>query len=229
MQEAIDAFEAKDRNDFTFGDRSTAFLTAHDTVGDPSPTHVAAAPKLTNETYTVLFLAADAIDPARRLELEEERRASFDSLGDGGRINAVIGPSTKLALVIDSLAKAPAIVHIGGRGHHRHELVFVGDDGTSRHLPPERVARIFRKLDKPPTLVLFGTPGSMPLAAAAVRYVPYAIGFQERVNGTRLLRFSTEFYWHIASHFELDIPRAFALAKRFVGDQGFLFEHSVTP
>ena len=103
------------------------------------------------------------------------------------------------------------------------------DDGTTQHLPPERVARLFRELDEPPSLVVFGTPGSMRLAAATARYVPYAIGFHERISGRRLSSFSTELYRQLSSFPTLDIPRAFALAKPLAGSEASLFEHSVTP
>lgn len=175
---------------------------------------------------TILLFTANAVDPARRLELEEELRAILDALKRSrtrDRFTARISPSVTFTTVIHDVDDhTPAIVHFGGHGHHHGELILRGDeDGSERRIAPEHVATLLASLHTPPTLVVFAVCYSEALAAAAAKHVPYAIGFRGEVQDRMLPRFSAALYERLAARPALDVPHAFGLAKLAVTADGF--------
>jgi SEFIR domain len=197
------------------------------TIPAPTPQPVPAPVPMPAPQDTILLFTANAVDPTRRLELEEELRAILDALKRSrtrDRFAARISPSVTFTTVIHDVDDhAPAIVHFGGHGHHHGELILRGDEeGSERRIAPEHIATLLSSVHTPPTLVVFATCYSEALAAAAAEHVPYAIGFHGEVQDRMLPRFSAALYERLAARPALDVPHAFRLAKLAVAADGFI-------
>jgi hypothetical protein len=166
-------------------------------------------------TKIVLF-SVNATLAGHHLQLEHEMaaiKAAIRAAQCREQYALEICPAATVETMIRALDEIePEVVHFCGHGD-RHGRIMVNEAGADHHVSPETMAQIFAALTKPPSLVTFATCSSYAAASAVAAHVPYVIGFEGEIYDDMLPAFSRVFYERLASHCELDVPRAFRLAK----------------
>ncbi|MEM9456563.1 MAG: SEFIR domain-containing protein [Myxococcota bacterium] len=153
------------------------------------------------------------------LRLDKELRAIkkvLDGSRLGDRFELKVSPMASFLDVIRDLdVHQPAFVHFGGHGDSASgHLVLEGErEGDETFVSPEQIATLLANLRRPPTLVTFSACCSAKMAQAAARYADHAIGFDGEFDDATAPRFSAALYERLMSHAQLDVKRAFEMAR----------------
>ncbi|MEV1073931.1 effector-associated domain EAD1-containing protein [Micromonospora parva] len=141
----------------------------------------------------VLCLSAGPVDH-NRLRLGAEHRAILDATARSRRpVLAILQPAARTTDLINRIIDAePHIVHFAGHGSAAGELLFEDDDGWSRPVPVDALARLLASIPKLQSVVLtscfsgsyagrltevsdtvIGSPGPLPDACAHALVAPF--------------------------------------------------------
>lgn len=176
-----------------------------------APSVAAAAPAV------ILLCMANAAHPHQRLRLEEEVRAIDDALRRSmqrGRYLLRVCPAATFTKIFHELDDhEPTFVHFSGHGAPSGDLILKGERDDELLVPPTRMAELLEALRKRPKLVTFATSYSQGMAELAVRHAAFAIGFDGPLDDETALLFSATLYERLASRAEVDIQRAFIMAR----------------
>ncbi len=183
----------------------------------PTPMPVVTPSASTDAPATILLCTANAAEQSRRLRLEEELRAIEDAL-TRSRLRERYQPRMSLAVTFAKVLHElddhePMFVHFSGHGDRSGDLILKGEGDDDLHVPPARVAELLAALRTRPMLVTFATCHSRALAKAASQHAAFAIGFDGRLDDDSAPLFSATLYERLASHAEVDVQRAFKLAR----------------
>jgi hypothetical protein len=196
----------------------------------PSPTASPPTPAI------ILLCTANAAHPGRRLQLEEELRAIDDAL-QRSRLRDRYTPRMCLAVTFTKVVHElddhePTFLHFSGHGDRSGRLILKGERNEELHVPPASMAQLLAMLRTRPTLVTFATCHSRAMAQAAAQHAAFAIGFDGALDDESVPLFSATLYERLASRADLDVPRAFNLARLACQASGHesvglarLFEH----
>ena len=166
------------------------------------------------------MFTANAVDPQRHLLLEEELRVIKDALKRSrlrDHYALSMSPAASFSEVIHDLDdRQPTIAHFSGHGDRSGNIILKGaapHPDKEHHVAPEHMAELLDTLPHPPTLVTFALCHSTALAKAASEHAQYAIGFDGPLEDASVPLFSATLYERLASNAEIDVPRAFRLAR----------------
>jgi hypothetical protein len=152
-----------------------------------------------------------------RLRVENEYRhieAELDRSRERDRFDCRYEPAvTRTELLRKLLKLRPHVLHFGGHGTDRDELMFETDDGEAEAVSTEVLAWIFSAVpvaDRPQIVVL-SSCYSTRQADALVRYVDCAVGISREISDTAACDFAQGFYLGLAQglpvHAALDAGR----------------------
>jgi hypothetical protein len=166
------------------------------------------------DRITVLFLALDPRDQ-NELLLGEEVRGIQEMIRKAKHRDSVAFESRWAVRPLDVLQAInecrPRIVHFSGHGSTQHEMLFQGEDGTTRRVSKEALVQTMAATSGDIELVFFNSCHSRGQAEAVVKHVHAAIGMNSAIGDTAARTFSAQFYSAIG--FGLSVGRAFQQAK----------------
>lgn len=169
------------------------------------------------EPMKILLCTANAVHPRRRLQLESELRAIEEALRRSRlreRYSIHMSLAVSFTRVLHELDDhEPSIVHFSGHGDSYGRLVLRDDKDGERPIEPAHISDLLGAIPHPPRLVTFATCYSAALASASTKHAHHAIGFDGPFDDALAPLFSATLYERLASRPELDVPRAFRLAK----------------
>ncbi|MFV8754892.1 SEFIR domain-containing protein [Nannocystaceae bacterium ST9] len=178
------------------------------------------------ERRKILLFTANATHQGGRLRLEEELRAILDGLSRAHArdyYDPKISPAVTFMKVVHELDDdAPGIVHFSGHGGADGGIILLDERGRQADVAPSMIAELFAALRHAPELAVFAACKSDRMAAAAAVRVGHAIGFVGEIEDSTARQFSAVFYERLASQPELDVPRAFKLAKLATIGSGYV-------
>lgn len=166
-------------------------------------------------TITVLFLAADPLQPGEpmHLRLGEEARdiqhaIQLGTERDRLRFHSVWALRTR-DLQGALLRYRPQVVHFSGHGDEARGILLENDDGRPKAVSREALASLFEALGDSVRVVLLNACDSLATVEAFSGAVDYCIGMNSRVSDRAAIVFSAAFYQALA--FGESVERAFAL------------------
>src|SRR5712692_4337586 len=145
----------------------------------------------------ILFLGVNPVD-TNRLRLDEEAREIAQALR-GARKREQFDSKQSWAVTDNDLRQAlldyePEIVHFSGHGEGEEGLKFEDETGSTRLIPPEALADLFRLCAKHVQCVILNTCYSEPQAEAIFQHISYVIGTKGAIDDAAAIRFSRGFY-----------------------------------
>ena len=161
----------------------------------------------------ILFLAAEPTDLGRR-RLDEEYHKIDRALRVGSeRDSFELVP--QFALRRDDLQEAllrhePHVVHFAGHASEG-EIFLMDDDGVSRPVAKEVLARLFEILKDNIRVVVLNACYSRPQAEAISRFIDYTVGINSRIGVEGCIGFAAAFYRALA--FGRSVNEAVELGK----------------
>lgn len=165
------------------------------------------------ERIVVLMLSANPTDQTA-LRLDEEARTITEMIRKSEHRDALRLESRWAARPLDLLQAInetrPKIVHFSGHGSDTDELVFQGEDGTTRLVTKEAIVQTMAATGDI-RLVFLNACFSGAAAEAAVEYVEAAIGMNESIGDDAARVFAAQFYSAIG--FGRSVRQAFDQAK----------------
>jgi hypothetical protein len=107
----------------------------------------------------------------------------------------------------------PEVVHFCGHADRRGRITLAGQNGSEHYMSPREMAGLFEGLARRPRLSVFATCFSYETAVAVGVHGCHAIGFEGEIYDDTASSFSALFYERLASRRELEVARAFKLAR----------------
>jgi hypothetical protein len=149
------------------------------------------------ESFSILFLAADPTDAAR-LRLGEELREIQEKLQlskQRDRFNLQQRMSVRPVDISQALLDIqPRIVHFSGHGLSSGELCFEDHSGKVLPIKPEALAALFEQFSGQVECVLMNACFSEAQAHAIGGHIPYVIGMNKQIGDKAAISFAIGFY-----------------------------------
>ena len=166
--------------------------------GPPIDADVAPLPHLAQRTtkmIKVLLLSANPIDSP--LNVDEEFRAIDQKIRSSehrDHVELIKHGAVRLEDVPGLLMRhKPHVVQFSGHGDVTG-IVLTGADGSSRLVPPDALANIFRALKDNVRVVLLNACDSAPQAEAIVSHIDCAVGMSDEIDDEVAIAFAAAFY-----------------------------------
>jgi CHAT domain-containing protein len=150
----------------------------------------------------ILFLGANPAD-STPLRLDEEVRAI-----DRALVTAALGDrcelSQKWAVRVSELQEhllraKPHVLHFSGHGSPDRSILLAGDDGTSRPVAADRLARLLGRFNQRLRCVVLNACYTKEHGEAIAEHIDCVVGMSTTVGDRAALRFSAAFYLAVAS------------------------------
>ncbi|WP_236142337.1 CHAT domain-containing protein [Nostoc sp. CMAA1605] len=147
---------------------------------------------------TILFLAANPKN-STPLRLDEEVREIHESLRRSNKRDQFNKLEQRWAVRTSDLRRAlldtePQIVHFCGHGSGNQGLVIEDENGQSKLLSTEALAKTFKLCAEHVECVLLNACYSEVQAEVIVEHIDYVIGMSDAIGDTAAIEFATGFY-----------------------------------
>jgi len=155
-----------------------------------------------SQKVRILFLGANPTD-STPLRLDEEVRAIDQAL-----TTATLGDrcelSQKWAVRVGDLQEhllriKPQIVHFSGHGSRNRSIVLQGDDGRSRQVDADRLARLLARFNQQLRCVVLNACYTREHGEAIAEHIDCVVGMSTAVADRAAIRFASAFYRALAS------------------------------
>lgn len=160
----------------------------------------------------VLLLSANPIDS--RLNIDEEFRAIDQKIRSSehrDRVEIIIHGAVRLEDVAGLLMRhKPHVVHFSGHGNV-DGIALTTEDGSSKVLPENALANIFRALKDNVRVVLLNACYSEPQAQAIVSVIDCSVGMADEIKDNAAVAFAAAFYEALG--YGRSVETAFELAQ----------------
>jgi hypothetical protein len=147
----------------------------------------------------ILFLAANPLD-TERLRLDVEIRTIMERLKGAplaGRISLTSEWAVRVVDLVQSLHRAPKIVHFSGHGTP-DGIILEGTDGEAQPVPGGALAELFRMEGGSVRCVVLNACFTEEQAKAIAEHVPFVIGTWPAIQDEDAVAFAGRFYESIA-------------------------------
>jgi hypothetical protein len=150
----------------------------------------------------VLFLGANPQD-TMPLRLDEEVRAIDRALSTatlGNRFELMQKWAVRVGEIQEHMLRAkPHVLHFSGHGSRDRSIALQGDDGRSRPVAAERLARLLARFNQRLRCVVLNACYSQEHGDALVEYIDCVVGMSAAVPDPVAIRFAAAFYQAAAS------------------------------
>jgi hypothetical protein len=162
----------------------------------------------------ILFLGANPSD-STPLRLDEEVRAidrALTAASLGNRCELAQKWAVRVSELQEHLLKTkPNVVHFSGHGSADRTIALQGDDGTTRPVAAERLARLLARFNQRLRCVVLNACYTKAHGEAIAEHVDCVVGMSTAVGDQAAIRFATAFYLAVASG--CSVEEAFEQAK----------------
>lgn len=149
-----------------------------------------------DETREILWFMATPSDedPLNTRREQQLTREAVQPYVAGGSIRFDTHTATKVSDLSNALSSQTArLIHFGGHGE-KTGLILEDDFGESKRVPSAALSRAFELYGSGVEGVVLSACDSEAQAAGIAPYVPFVIGFNDKVSDADTLLFSPEFY-----------------------------------
>lgn len=171
----------------------------------------------------ILFLGANPADSSP-LRLDEEVRAidrALVSAALGGRCELAQKWAVRVGEIQEHLLRTkPQVVHFSGHGHRDRSIVLQGDDGLSRPVAADRLARLLARFNQRLCCVVLNACYTREHGEAIAEHIDCVVGMSTAVADRAAIRFSSAFYLAVASGCSVQDAFEQALADIELGEMG---------
>jgi hypothetical protein len=154
------------------------------------------------KTVRILFLGANPAD-STRLRIGEEVREIESALASaelGSRCELNQKWAVRVADLQGYLLRTkPQIVHFSGHGSRESAILLEGEDGTSRPVAADRLARLLAQFNQRLRCVVLNACYSAVQAEAIAEQIDCVVGMSAAVQDRAAIRFGAAFYRAVAS------------------------------
>lgn len=162
----------------------------------------------------ILFLAANPMDGATRLRIDEEIR-EIDQKIHSSTLRAQIELVSEWAVRARDLQAAllrhePDIVHFSGHGSQASEIMLEDDAGNSKAVSRKALSDLFRILKENIRVVVLNACYAKDQAQLLTRTIDFTIGMNAAIENNDSIIFAAHFYQSLA--FGRSVKEAFELA-----------------
>ncbi|HEY3567439.1 MAG TPA: CHAT domain-containing protein [Thermoanaerobaculia bacterium] len=183
----------------------------------------AAAKREESQKIRILFLGANPADSSP-LRLDEEVRAidrALVSAALGGRCELAQKWAVRVGEIQEHLLRTkPQVVHFSGHGHRDRSIVLQGDDGLSRPVAADRLARLLARFNQRLRCVVLNACYTREHGEAIAEHIDCVVGMSTAVADRAAIRFSSAFYLAVASGCSVQDAFEQALADIELGEMG---------
>jgi hypothetical protein len=177
------------------------------------PEPATGTPAGASRVQTVLFLAASPRDleplrPDQELRLIEQQMQLDPNRGDFRLEPRVAAQLTDISRAL--VRYKPQVVHFSGHGDAGGRVYVEDENGLSKPVNPDGLARMFGKYKATIQCVVVNACHSMRLAEAMSQHIRYVVGMRSGVGDNAAILFSVGFYQALFGGEE--VPDAFELA-----------------
>jgi hypothetical protein len=183
----------------------------------------AAAKREESRKIRILFLGANPADSSP-LRLDEEVRAidrALVSAALGGRCELAQKWAVRVGEIQEHLLRTkPQVVHFSGHGSRDRSIVLQGDDGLSRPVAADRLARLLARFNQRLRCVVLNACYTREHGEAIAEHIDCVVGMSTAVADRAAIRFSSAFYLAVASGCSVQDAFEQALADIELGEMG---------
>ncbi len=162
----------------------------------------------------ILFLGVNPVDSVP-LRLDEEVRAIDRALtlaALGSRCELVQKWAVRVSELQEYLLSTkPSVVHFSGHGSADRTIAFQGEDGATRLVSADRLARLLARFNDTLRCVVLNACYTKAHGEAIAEHIDCVVGMSTAVSDAAAIRFSTAFYLSVASG--CSVEEAFEQAK----------------
>lgn len=183
----------------------------------------AVAPPAEVSKTRILFLGANPSD-STPLHLDEEVRA-IDRAITMAHLGSRCELCQKWAVRVADLqgyllAVKPQVLHFSGHGSADRSILLQGDDGASRPVAAERLARLLARFNQRLRCVVLNACYTKAHGEALAEHIDCVVGMSTAVGDPAAIRFSTAFYLAVASGCSVEDAFEQARADIELGEMG---------
>jgi hypothetical protein len=155
-----------------------------------------------SDKIKIMYLTANPIDTSH-LRLQEEARELEERIRQGPRREAfevIHCLAVRPRDLLRGLQEVqPHILHFSGHGNYDKEIVLQGDDGNSRPIAPQDLARLVELFKTNLKVALMSCCYGRRQAKALHRVLDFTIGMNQPISDVGAVSFSANFYQVLAS------------------------------